>query len=76
MSLERKIKRNIKKESKKAEKKMASQLSMFDRIPDQCIACKEPFDKKSKDHAMTWKVIVFSQKKEVNLICPKCQRKK
>tara|TARA_Y100000310_G_C20687167_1_gene819828 strand:+ start:3528 stop:3758 length:231 start_codon:yes stop_codon:yes gene_type:complete len=76
MSLERKIKRNKKKIEKKAEKKMAAQLGMFDRIPDQCIACKELFDKKSKEHAMTWKVVVFNAKKEVHLICPKCQRKK
>ena len=71
-SLKRKIARNIQKAQKKAEKKMAKKLMMFDMLDDECAACHKPFDKKSKEHATTWNVVVREQENKVNLYCPPC----
>ena len=60
------------KSKKKAEKKMAKRLMMFDMLDDECAACLKPFDKKSKEHAMTWSVVVREQEKVVRLYCPDC----
>ena len=69
--LEKKLARNkYKKIKKKAKKDIAQQLTMFDKISDRCITCSKSFDKKSKEHAMTWKVVV--KKENVFLFCPVC----
>ena len=60
------------KSKKKAEKKMAKRLMMFDMLDDECAACLKPFDKKSKEHAMTWNVVVREQEKVVRLYRPDC----
>ncbi len=51
---------------------MAKKLMMFDMLDDECAACATPFDKKSKEHAETWSVIVREQEKVVRLYCPDC----
>ena len=71
-SLKRKMARNSLKKQKKAEKKMAKQLMMFDMLEDECSACNKPFDKKSKEHASTWNVVVREKEKVVRLYCPDC----
>ena len=71
-SLKRKFKRNAEKAQKKAEKKMEKKLMMFDMLDDACAACDAPYDKKSKEHATTWNVIVREQEKLVRLYCPEC----
>ena len=72
-SLKRKISRNkAKREKKEFEKIMKKQLMMFDKLGAECAACKEPFDKKSKQHAMTWKVIIREKEEVVRLYCPDC----
>ena len=71
-STQRKIKRNKnKKEVKKLNKIIATKASQFNNMPDECLACKAPFDKKSKEHATTWKVVVSQE--GVNLTCPDCE---
>ena len=69
-NLGRKIKRKkILKEEKEAEKQLEKKLQgIF--LPDECSNCKEPFDKKSREMAMTWKVIANPERK--HLICPTC----
>ena len=71
-SLKRMMARNAMKKQKKAEKKMAKRLMMLDMLDDECAACTKPFDKKSKEHAMTWNVVVREQEKVVRLYCPDC----
>lgn len=56
-------------------KNMTSQLNMFDRIPDKCDTCHAAFDRKSKEMAMTWFVVVKSAEKVVRLFCPECMKK-
>jgi len=70
-SLARKVKRNKdKKERKLVEKALAQKLNMFDRLGEQCMTCEQGFDKKNKEQAMSWQVIVNEQ--HVSLYCPKC----
>lgn len=57
---------------KDAEKNLAKQINMFDRMPDKCDACSKPFDKKSKEMAQTWIVVVRNEQKLVRLFCPEC----
>jgi hypothetical protein len=58
----------IKKQKPDVEKK----LGLFDRLPDKCTNCDKPYDKKSKEMAMTWSVVVREQENKVNLYCPVC----
>jgi|TARA_A100001391_G_scaffold143832_1_gene101661 hypothetical protein len=68
-SLKRKMAR---KRAKRLKKDMKDQLLMFDKLPDNCLACEKEFDKKSKEHAMTWSVVVREQEGVVRLYCPDC----
>lgn len=60
---------------KEAEEKMVKQIGMFGRLPDECNVCQKPFDKKSKEMAHTWVVVVRNQEKLVRLFCPECVEK-
>ena len=72
-SLKRKIARNrAKREKKEFEKVMKKQLMMFDKIGVECAMCKKSFDRKSKEDAMTWKVVVREKEEKVRLYCPSC----
>jgi uncharacterized protein with PIN domain len=57
---------------KKLENKMAQQASMILNIPNNCVKCNEPFDKKNKLMVMSWFVEVYNEQKRVDLYCPKC----
>ena len=58
----------IKKKKPDLEKK----IGLFDKLPKQCTNCDEPYDKNSKEMAMTWSVVVREQENKVNLYCPTC----
>ena len=68
-SLQRKIAR---KKAKHAKKKMKQQIQMFDKLADECAACEKFFDKKSKEHAKTWNVVIREEEEIVRLYCPEC----
>ena len=51
---------------------MKEQMFLFGKLPNKCLTCDEKFDKKSKEHANTWKVIVREKEEKVRLYCPKC----
>tara|TARA_R100000808_G_C2044489_1_gene82638 strand:- start:233 stop:508 length:276 start_codon:yes stop_codon:yes gene_type:complete len=71
--LARKIRRKkANKELKEAQKKMADAFSNIG-LPDNCTLCQKSFDKKSRDHAMTWMVNVIREQKI--LTCPECWQK-
>ena len=71
-SLGRKMARN---KAKKQKKEMKQLLGLFDKLGDECAACEAPYDKTSKEHAMTWKVVVREQEQIVRLYCPDCWNK-
>ena len=64
-----------KKEKKEFEKIMKKQLMMFDKIGIECAACKKSFNKKSKEDAMSWRVVVREKEDTVRLYCPDCWEK-
>ena len=68
-SLKRKIARD---KAKRAKKELKKKMSMFETIGDECAMCQKPFDKKSKEHAMTWNVVVREKEDVVRIYCPDC----
>jgi len=48
---------------------------LFHLMPDSCSSCGAPFDKKNKQQALTWSVVVRKAEKKVNLFCPTCIQK-
>lgn len=73
LSFKRRPKRkNVSKKKKKAERAIAKKISLFHKIPDACMVCKEAFDKKNREQAFTWNVVVKREQGVVNLYCPSC----
>ena len=68
-SATRKLRR---KKKKQAEKDMEEKLGLFDKLPDSCLACEKPYDKKDKEMVMTWNVVVREEEGIVRLYCPEC----
>ena len=60
-----------KKVGKENSQKLAEKIFQFDKLPDECLACTAPFDKNSKEMAMTWNVVV-RDKDTIRLYCPAC----
>ena len=63
------------KSHKDKEKDLKQKLNMFDRIPDNCLTCNKPFDRKSKEQVQSWFVVVKNAENKVNLYCPSCWTK-
>jgi|TARA_Y100000996_G_C22373401_1_gene582010 ribosomal protein L44E len=60
-----------KKMGKENSQKLAEKIFQFDQLPEECLTCKKEFDKKSKEMAMTWSVVV-QDPETVRLYCPDC----
>lgn len=74
--LSKKVGRKKQVQAKKdAQEKLVRSVSMFGLRPDACSTCSAPFDKNSREMAMTWRVITNDQEKRVTLICPDCHQK-
>jgi uncharacterized protein with PIN domain len=72
-SLKRKIKRKqAKKKLKESNEKMTETLGLFGKLPDHCLACKVPYNRKSKEAALRWRVSVNAEEETVKLYCPQC----
>ena len=59
-----------KKMGKENSQKLAEKIFQFDQLPDACLACTKPYDKKSKKMASTWNVVAATD--AVRLYCPEC----
>ena len=72
--MNRKQRRAMKRELKKQEgdDAMAEKMMLFDELPDECSACSSPFDKKDREMALSWNVVVREKEKTVRLYCPTC----
>ena len=68
----RKIKKKSTLTKKQAEKDLKEKLNMFDRLPSECSACLESFDKTNREMVTTWNVVVRNEEKIVRLYCPSC----
>jgi len=51
---------------------LEKKVGLFDKLPKQCTNCDKPFDKKNKEMAMTWSVVVREKEELVRLYCPDC----
>jgi len=51
---------------------LEKKIGLFDKLPKQCTNCDAPYDKNSKEMAMTWSVVVREQENKINLYCPTC----
>ena len=60
------------KSHKDKEKDLKQKLNMFDRLPDHCLTCNKPFDRKNKEQVQSWFVVVKNADNKVNLYCPSC----
>ena len=60
-----------KKVGKDNSQKLAEKIFQFDKLPEECLACLTPFDKDSKEMAMTWNVVIRDEE-TVRLYCPAC----
>ena len=58
--------------TKRAQKELKKKMNMFDRLPDECSACLDPFDKKDREMVMSWRVVVREEESIVRLYCPSC----
>ena len=70
--MNRKARRTMeKKMGKESSQKLAEKIFQFEKLPDECLACLKPFDKKSKEMVTTWNVVVRDEN-TVRLYCPDC----
>ena len=70
--MNREQRRAAAKQAKKGgNSELESKMALFGKMPDECLTCEKPFDKKDKDMAMTWSVIVHDEE-VVRLYCPEC----
>ena len=67
------IKKN--KSHKQTQRDLKQKMNMFDRIPENCLTCLEPFDKMNKEQVQSWFVVVKNEEKKVRLYCPDCWQK-
>jgi len=68
----RKIRKKSTLDNKRAQKELQAKLNMFDRLPDECSACCDPFNKADREMVTTWNVVVRNEEKVVRLYCPSC----
>tara|TARA_R110000824_G_scaffold192927_1_gene375151 strand:+ start:1760 stop:2029 length:270 start_codon:yes stop_codon:yes gene_type:complete len=64
-----------KKDRKEAEEALKTRTGMFLDIPEVCCVCETAFDKRNKEMAQTWQVVVFEERKKIRLTCPSCWKK-
>lgn len=68
------IKQNT-KSNKDKQKDLKQKLNMFDRLPDHCLTCNSPFDRKNKEQVQSWFVVVKNAEQSVKIYCPECWNK-
>ena len=71
--LNRKQRRTL---EKIAGKSTTSTIDLMLNVSDKCLTCNKPFDKMSREMAMTWFIEVYKEAKETRLYCPECQEKR
>ena len=64
-----------KKKHKQVQKDVKEKLGLFDQLPEECLACEEPFDRQNREQVMSWSVVVRHNPETVRLYCPDCWSK-
>jgi hypothetical protein len=71
--MNRKQRRAAMKEAKsEGNQELESKIALFGKMPDECLTCEAPFDKKDKEMALSWNVVVHGEEEIVRLYCPEC----
>ncbi|MAH44434.1 hypothetical protein CMI37_01305 [Candidatus Pacearchaeota archaeon] len=72
--MNRKIRRDLEKKlGKEATDEMSEKIFQFNKLPEECSACRQQFDKQDKDMVQSWTVV--AREETVRLFCPECIRK-
>jgi len=61
-----------KQAKKNGNDELEQKIALFGELPDECLTCEKPFDKKNKEMVMSWNVIVHQKEEVVRLYCPDC----
>jgi hypothetical protein len=61
--------------SKKQKTELEQKLGLFDLLPEECMVCAKPFDRRNKDQVKTWNVVVREKESIVRVYCPSCWAK-
>jgi hypothetical protein len=72
--MNREQRRKLKKQTD-VDENLSQKIFLFDKIPDKCDTCHEPYDKKDKKMASEWRVVVKHEEEVVRLFCPECYDK-
>ena len=56
-----------------AGEELSQKVHQFNQLPEQCMTCEKPFDKKNKEMLQSWSVVVRPE--TVRLFCPQCVKK-
>jgi|TARA_R110002020_G_scaffold400076_2_gene610181 hypothetical protein len=67
--------KNAKKAKKNNTPELEEKIALFGKLPNECLTCQKPFDKKDKKQVMSWSVVVRNDTEEVRLYCPDCWSK-
>ena len=70
--MNREQRRKAERSASPEEREMAKKVALFGKMPDECLTCLTPFDKKDRDMVMTWNVVVHGPEEVVRLYCPEC----
>jgi hypothetical protein len=70
--MNRKKRRALARAEKKENSEIADKIFLFNKMPDHCLTCLAPFDKKDKEMVKNWYVVVREKEEKVNLYCPAC----
>ena len=54
---------------------LEDKIALFGKLPDECLPCLKPYNKKDKEMVMTWSVVVHGEEEVVRLYCPECWNK-
>ncbi len=70
--MNRKQRRALDKQlGKDSTKELSDRVTQFQSLPEMCLTCEKPFDKKNKKMVKTWSVVVRDEN-TVRLYCPEC----
>ena len=71
--MNRKQRRKAAKEARQSgQEELAAKVALFGKMPDECLTCGKEFDKKNKDMALSWSVVVHGEEEVVRRYCPSC----
>ena len=70
--MNRKQRRALDKKASDVTSLIEEKIALFGGLPDYCLTCETPFDKKDREMAMSWSVVVREQEGIVRLYCPAC----